>query len=212
MAGARRSDCRLEGRADFAEDATILRRERTGAGRDPGGRSPQPTRLAATDFGRLGLEVELAVTLDRLPVGDGPFGPSDITPLISTVSAAFELIDDRNADYSRIDVFSLVADNSWNAGIVTGPAVGGLRDALMGRKGKLTRNGEAFGEGRTEDAGGNPLHVVAWTIETLRRRGHPLLPGQVIMTGSILPTYFPATGEVLRFEIEGMPPTSVEIA
>ena len=32
--------------------------------------------------------------------------------------AAFELVDDRAADYSDIHFFSLVADNAWNAGVV----------------------------------------------------------------------------------------------
>ena len=32
-------------------------------------------------------------------------------------------VDDRAADYGNLDVKSLVADNSWNAGIVLAPFV-----------------------------------------------------------------------------------------
>ena len=37
---------------------------------------------------------------------------------IGGVCAAIELVDDRNADYTNLDVLSLLADNSWNGGIV----------------------------------------------------------------------------------------------
>ena len=33
---------------------------------------------------------------------------------------AVELVDDRHCDYATLDVLSLIADNSWNAGIVLG--------------------------------------------------------------------------------------------
>ena len=41
-----------------------------------------------------------------------------IAPHIDGVCAAIEIVDDRSADYGSLDVRSLVADNSWNAGIV----------------------------------------------------------------------------------------------
>jgi hypothetical protein len=39
-------------------------------------------------------------------------------PHIGGVCAAMELNDDRNADYNNLDVLSLLADNSWNGGVV----------------------------------------------------------------------------------------------
>jgi len=41
-----------------------------------------------------------------------------LAPHIDGVCAAIELVDDRSADYAKLDVLSLVADNSWNGGIV----------------------------------------------------------------------------------------------
>ena len=72
-----------------------------------------------SDFGRLGLEFEIAVRIKSdLPVTAAPFSAETIAPHIDGVCAAIEIVDDRCADYSNLDVLSLVADNSWNAGIV----------------------------------------------------------------------------------------------
>src|SRR5580700_2253457 len=72
-----------------------------------------------SDFGRLGLEFEIAVRLKSdVPVTGVPFTAGTIRPHIDGVCAAIELVDDRDADYASLDVRSLVADNSWNGGIV----------------------------------------------------------------------------------------------
>ena len=71
------------------------------------------------DFGRLGLEFEIAVRIKSdVPVTGRPWTGETIAPHIDGVCAAIELVDDRSADYSNLDVRSLVADNSWNGGIV----------------------------------------------------------------------------------------------
>ena len=71
------------------------------------------------DFGRLGLEFEIAVRIKSgVPVTSMPCTAELIQPHIDGVCAAIELVDDRSADYANLDVLSLVADNSWNGGIV----------------------------------------------------------------------------------------------
>src|SRR5690348_10997575 len=66
------------------------------------------------DFGRLGLESEIAVRFKSdVPVQSQPWTAETIAPHIVGVCAAIELVDDRAADYSNLDVRSLVADNSW---------------------------------------------------------------------------------------------------
>ena len=72
-----------------------------------------------SDYGRLGLEFEIAVRIKSdVPAASGPFTADLIEPHIDGICAAVELVDDRNADYANLDVLSLVADNSWNGGIV----------------------------------------------------------------------------------------------
>src|SRR5713226_369524 len=72
-----------------------------------------------SDFGRLGLEFEIAVRIKSdVPLSATPCTAEMIQPHIDGVCAAIEIVDDRSADYASLDVRSLVADNSWNAGIV----------------------------------------------------------------------------------------------
>jgi 2-keto-4-pentenoate hydratase len=77
--------------------------------------------LPAAQFGRVGLEFEIGVRLGRdLPAALAPFTRDAVAAAVDAVAPAVELVDDRHADYKRLEVVSLVADNSWNGGIVLG--------------------------------------------------------------------------------------------
>lgn len=164
------------------------------------------------EYVRLGLEMELAVCLDRQLPADRTPTAEIVRDCLRGVCAAFELVDDRNADYTSLDAGSLVADNSWNAGIVLGEFVDASRiGSLLGRAGVLMRGSKCIGRGLTEDAGGDPLAVAAWLASNLRKRGRTLEPGQWVMTGSIVPTHFVKIGEEYSFSIDGFPTVSVAI-
>jgi 2-keto-4-pentenoate hydratase len=78
-------------------------------------------RIARSDYGRLGLEFEIAVRLARdLGRRGGPITIPDVSEAVDAVCPAIEIVDDRHCDYRTLDVLSLIADNSWNAGIVLG--------------------------------------------------------------------------------------------
>ena len=77
--------------------------------------------LSLSDYHHLGLEFEICVRLGRDLIADGtPFTPESAGDAVDAAAAAIELVDDRHADYSVLDCQTLVADNSWNAGIVLG--------------------------------------------------------------------------------------------
>jgi 2-keto-4-pentenoate hydratase len=160
--------------------------------------------LRRADFGRLGLEFEIAVRIKSdIPVTGSPLTAETIRPHIGGVCAAVEIVDDRSADYSALDVRSLVADNSWNAGIVlsefatTWPD---LEDVL----GRATRNAVAIGDGHGRDILGHPFNSVAWLATQLASRGAGLKAGQVVMTGSVMKTVFPDDDATFRFELQGI--------
>src|SRR5436190_7019616 len=103
------------------------------------------------DFGRLGLEFEIAVRIKSdVPITGQPCTAETIAPHIDGVCAAIELVDDRNADYSNLDVRSLVADNSWNAGIVLSEFATKWPD-LQSVPGRAGKDGVALGEGHGRD-------------------------------------------------------------
>jgi 2-keto-4-pentenoate hydratase len=168
--------------------------------------------VSLRDFGRLGLEFEIAVRIKSdIAMGERPHTASTIQPYVDGVCAAIELVDDRSADYANLDVRSLVADNSWNAGIVLSdfaPARPDLEAVL----GKATKDGSPIGEGHGRDILGHPFNSVAWLANQLASRGEGLKAGQIVMTGSVMKTVFPSESASYRFAIEGLGAVEVHVA
>lgn len=167
-----------------------------------------PARLAFSDFISLKLECEIALRLARdLPAGTGHTAMS-VAQAVSHAMAAFELVEDRNAEYRKVDVKSLVADNCWNAGVVLGAGVPFTsRRSLIGLRGVLDIDGERDAEGLSED----PLEVLAWTANLLGERGRSLKTGQIVMTGSLIATLPAVSGKTFRFAVEGLGETVLRV-
>lgn len=171
--------------------------------------APGPVRVA--DHVRLGIESEMALRIGRpFPASEVP--AERVLDYVDGVCAAFELVDDRGADYARLAAAPLVADNAWNAGLVTGEAIpaAGI-GALTNRKGILTRDGEVIDTGASSDVLGDPANALAWVVRHLARRGQALKPGQWVSTGSIVPTKFVEPGQTWRFELDGLPPVELTL-
>jgi 2-keto-4-pentenoate hydratase len=155
-----------------------------------------------SDFGRLGLEFEIAVRIKSdIPITGVPCSLEMIAPHIDGVCAAIELVDDRSADYTNLDVLSLLADNSWNAGIVLSEFTTKWPnlDSVFGR---ATKDEVAIDEGHGRDILGHPFNSVAWLATQLASRGVRLRAGQVVMTGSVVKTIFPMEDATYRFDLE----------
>src|SRR5262245_35766857 len=83
-----------------------------------------PARVHKADYVNVRVECELAVRLSRdLPKEPTPYTRESVRGAIAQVMAAFELIEDRKADYKSTNALSLIADNAWNGGIVIGPGL-----------------------------------------------------------------------------------------
>ncbi len=162
------------------------------------------------DYVRFSIETEICVVLDRDMSGDCTI--EDVRRNVRSVHCAYELVEDRGADLTCLDARSLVSDNSWNGGIVIGPA-GPAGIDLAGRPGRLKVNGQIAKEGNTSGLmGGDPLHVMVWLIGHLGRRGRALKAGMPVITGSIIETQFPVAGDVLVYDVDGMPPVELRVA
>ena len=165
-----------------------------------------------SDFGRLGLEFEIAVRIkSAIPATDTPHTPATIAPHIDGVCAAVELVDDRAADYTSLDVLSLVADNSWNGGIVLSEFRSTWPD-LIRVLGRATRDRTAIGEGRGGDILGHPFNSVAWLASHLASRGAGLKAGEIVMTGSVMKTLFPEQEAHYRFDLEEIGAVEVQVS
>jgi 2-keto-4-pentenoate hydratase len=146
-------------------------------------------------------EFELAVRVGRtLAKKSTPWTREEVRAEITEVMPAYELIEDRNAIYRETRPATLIADNAWNAGIVLGKPVPVPKSMeLDGLAGRLTLPG-GVREGRTDD----PMGALAWCVNLAADRGRPLEAGQVVITGSVIPTLPIASGETFEFELEGL--------
>ena len=83
-----------------------------------------PASLPESGFYHVAIECEIAFTLkSHLDTVRGKQDRESVTTLIESCHPAFEILDDRHADYSKMDALSLIADNCWCAGVVLGPAI-----------------------------------------------------------------------------------------
>jgi 2-keto-4-pentenoate hydratase len=161
------------------------------------------------DFGRLGMEFEIAVKIGR-DVTSVPATAQDMAPFVEAVGPAIELIDDRAADYASLDAPSLVADNSWNAGVVLGPWTVPPAD-LAERGGRVLIDGVQADRGRVGDALDHPFEPVRWLAAQLAQSGTVLRAGMIVMTGSIVKTRFPDRTGHWRYEVDGLGEVEVAI-
>jgi 2-keto-4-pentenoate hydratase len=167
------------------------------------------TTVRRADYGRIGLEFEIAVRI-KSDIPAGAQTPAAIAPHVDGVCAAFEIVDDRAADYSHLDVRPLIADNSWNAGIVLSDFSPHWPD-LESMLGKATRDGAPIGEGYGRDILGHPFNSVAWLNAHLASRGGSLRKGQIVSTGSVMKTVFPTEPADFRFEFAGLGAVEVKV-
>jgi 2-keto-4-pentenoate hydratase len=170
-----------------------------------------PAKVAVAAFVHLGIESEIALRIGRpFPADEVP--PDRVLDYVDGICAAFELVDDSGADYGRLAAAPLVADNAWNAGLVTGAVIprAGVT-TLRDLKGVLRRDGEVIDTGTSSDVLGDPANALAWVVRHLARRGQALQPGQWVSTGSIVPTKFVEPGQSWRFEVDGLPPVEMAL-
>lgn len=170
-------------------------------------------RLRQADFHRLGIESELALRIGKpVPVGKPDSDVGSLIACVDAIAAAFEVIDDRDADYAHLEASSIAAENSWNKGIVLGDPVPPTSFGdLRGLEGQLFVNGEPVATGSSSDVMRGPLSVLAWVAQFAREAGVELQPGQWIMTGSIIPTKFAVPGDSYAFQLGALPPVNVTI-
>jgi 2-keto-4-pentenoate hydratase len=169
-----------------------------------------PARIAKADYVNVRVECELGVRLGRdLPKQAQPYTRESARQAVGEVMAAFELIEDRHADYKSSKALSLIADNAWNGGIVIGAAKPPQPGSdLNGIGGVLKRNGKPEAAGKTDD----PMGALAWVANLAAERGRPMKTGMVVITGSVITTVDIGPGERLDFALDGIGEASVTAA
>jgi 2-keto-4-pentenoate hydratase len=160
-----------------------------------------PATLRTADFVNLRIESEIALKLGAdLPVSGAPWTGTTVAPAVAGAMPAFELIEDRNADYAATEAWSLIVENCWNGGVVIGAPKPVPVSSLVGIAGRLALNGKIVGEGRAED----PCATLAWLANHLAERARGLKAGMVVITGSLIPTVSITSRERAAFAADGL--------
>lgn len=163
-------------------------------------------------YSRLGIEFELAVRVGAdMPMGSTKWTAESVKDFIKGVSASFELIDDRNANYANLDVTSLVADNSWFSGAILGDENEEWRHLEFDKAVVKKIVNKQIEMSSTGAALGDPFNSVAWIANFLNERGKQLEAGQLIMTGSTFATMFPKVGDSISYEINDVGKIEIKI-
>jgi 2-keto-4-pentenoate hydratase len=167
-----------------------------------------PATVKAADYVRLIIEFEIAVQMaDDLPAADAPFTRERVAKAVGAVMPAFEIADDRDADYKLLPKHPLhmIADNCWNEGAVLGePVKQWSAIDIPAARGFAAINGKVVGEGKAGDCMGHPFDAVAWIADHLAQRGRGLLRGDFVITGSIVTTKTVKAGDWIVFAVEGL--------
>src|SRR6516165_743144 len=167
-----------------------------------------PAKLRAADFVNLRIESEIALMLGAdLPASGAPWTRETVAPAVAAALPAFELIEDRNADYAKTEARSLIVENCWNGGIVTGTPKPVTLDNLIGINGRLTLGDKLIGEGAAED----PCATLAWLANHVGERDRDLKAGMIVITGSLIPTVSIAPGQRAVFAVEGLGEVTMDV-
>lgn len=171
-----------------------------------------PAHISASDYVRLGLEFELAARVgEDMDADGGPYDAGSARARTAAVMPAFELIEDRGADYAGFDALSLVADNTWNGGVVLGAEIDGWRDVDWPSAPVTLDYNDEVETAVAGDAMGDPFAGLAAVANNLLERGLNLKAGDIVITGSTIKTRFAAPGDRARYAIDGLGAVELEV-
>tara|TARA_B110000495_G_scaffold185099_1_gene182628 strand:+ start:3427 stop:4227 length:801 start_codon:yes stop_codon:yes gene_type:complete len=169
--------------------------------------------IQLSSFGHLGIEFELAVRIGAdMPKSSKVWTSENVKDFVKAVSASFELIDDRNADYSNLEVNSLVSDNSWFGGAVLGKENESWKHLEFDKAVVKKIVNDQIETSITGAALGDPFNSVAWIANFLNKRGRQLKANELIMTGSTFATMFPKNGDTVSYEVNGIGTVELKIS
>ena len=153
-------------------------------------------------------EAEIAFRLKESLRGPGITG-ADVLAATDTVSACFEIVDSRIENW-QIKIVDTVADNASCGVFVISEQQVPVDDLdLSSLTVVVEKNGQFLSEGSGSDVQGAPENAVAWLANTLGEYDIPLLAGEVILSGSLVPLAPAVKDDHFRMSIDGLGSTEV---
>lgn len=147
-------------------------------------------------------ETEIAFCLHSELNGPG-ITAEDVLAATEWIAPCFEIVDSRIQDW-KISIVDTVADNASCGVFLIGEARAAPRDFdLPSLHVTLMKNGEPHSQGYGRDVQGSPAEAVAWLANTLGAYGVTLDPGDIILSGSMVPLAPAVRGDVFEMMVDG---------
>ena len=170
-----------------------------------------PHKIYLQQYHGLGLEFELAFKISKTIWSDELKKEGfNLLDHVDEIYPAFELIIDRNADYTDLSALTLIADNAWSGGVVLGNSIKNWQSLdFYELKSTLYWNNETPVEAKIIDA--NPLTSLEWVINHLGNMGLEIPKDSIIITGSVLKTRKPLKKDKVIYKVDELAEVEVLI-
>jgi 2-keto-4-pentenoate hydratase len=170
------------------------------------------THVSRADFAQLGLECEVAVRLKaRLPAHDPADLPS-VLALVESVHASIEIVEWRWRDWQDIGAPTLIADDFFSVGCVTGsPADPAILAGDAGFAGRFVVDGVDQAAAPASNILGHPLNALGWLVGHLAAQGTPLAGGAMVTLGAIASPFMVAGPCHVVARFDGLPDVAVSL-
>ena len=166
----------------------------------------EDANLPHADFRRVGVECEIVAELAAdLPPQDTPYSRDAVAQAVGAYRAGIEIVDDRYRNFRDLDVWTLAADDFFNAGGVLGNPINPIHDLEVAEiTGRMAVNGREVGRGQGRDILGHPLDALAWLANLKSGQRQGLNAGAFVFLGSVVETYWPEPGDAIEVAFEGL--------
>lgn len=144
-------------------------------------------KLKSSKFYKPFIEPEISFRLrSDINVLKAPFSIKDSKIMFDAMFPSIELVDFRfGANIKEVGIHNLIISNGASEYYIKGDNFYNLDFIdLTNQKVKIYVNDELIEEGNTNLVLKNPLNSAIWLINTLAKKGEPMLKGQFITTGT----------------------------
>lgn len=152
---------------------------------------PEPVEIDSGKLPPIVIECEFAFRLaDDLPAREAPYTPGEIREALASVSPAIEIVAGHLENWPEQDVFSVIADNGTDGGLVYGEGIA-MSDLpeLSSIPVNLKADGEVVRSGTGANVLGDPFGAFVWLVNVLARERDGLEAGHICNTGTATDIY-----------------------
>ena len=173
----------------------------------------QPATVHRSDYGALGLELEIAFRLSRVfEPRIEPYSDRAVLDSVGTMLATIEVVSSRFAQWPEVNKLAQLADLQNHGALICAESTP-YSDAFPFVSPRMTFrfNGKDIIQGQVGNPAMDLRRLLIWTVNHCIQRNVAIGGDDVITTGSYTGLYFPASPGTAVGEIDGLAPVSLTI-